>query len=82
MVLQPNAAGLMWQRLFHRDWRSRTKLNIPVIAAGNKIRRISKVFHGEYQVVVAVGGVKVHEERVSVKKNNQRPTSLNITITA
>ena len=69
----------MWERLFHKIWRSRAKFNIPEIQVGANVKKTLNAFHGEYQVVVTVGGVKVREERVTVRKN-QGPTNLNLNI--
>lgn len=49
LLIQENAAGLMWKRLFHKDWRSSGTYSQRVTrGATTKIEK--KVFYGSYKV--------------------------------
>jgi len=68
--MTPNAAGLMWERLFHTDWRSNLDVNIGAVSSGTSETLSERVFYGDYKITALSGtGAVLTQQTVSMAKS-------------
>ena len=59
----------MWQRLFHKDWRTYLEKNIGYVAAGRPASTSARVFYGKYKISVTINGKVVATRYAPIKKS-------------
>ncbi|XP_067939969.1 anti-sigma-I factor RsgI6-like [Watersipora subatra] len=72
--MTPNAAGKMWQRLFHNEWRSNIVKKVGTVPPGRDVSVSERVFYGKYKVTTSINGQTYSTRYVTINKSQGKKT--------